>query len=33
SPAADGTYKQTINIRAGVVFAGILPAASIPALF
>jgi hypothetical protein len=33
TPAADGTYKQTLNIRGGVVFSGILPAASLPALF
>jgi hypothetical protein len=33
APAADGSYKQTINIRGGVVFAGIIPAGAIPALF
>jgi hypothetical protein len=33
SPAQDGSYSQTINIRAGLVFAGLLPAAMIPPAF
>ncbi len=31
--AADGSYTQTINIRAGIVFSGIVPTAVIPALY
>jgi len=31
--AADGSYSQTINIAAGVVFSGLMPAAMIPPLF
>ena len=30
--AADGSYSQTLNIRAGVVFAGLLPVAMVPPL-
>lgn len=30
APAADGSYSQTVNIAAGVVFAGIVPAAMLP---
>jgi hypothetical protein len=33
APAADGSYSQTINIAAGVVFSGIAPVAMIPPLF
>ncbi len=33
APAADGSYSQTLNLAAGVVFAGLLPAAVIPPLF
>ena len=32
SPGADGTYSETINIRAGVVMSGIIPLALIPPL-
>jgi len=31
--AADGSYSQTVNIAAGVVFSGLMPAAIIPPLF
>ena len=31
--AADGSYSQTVNIAAGVVFSGLVPAAVIPPLF
>ena len=31
--AADGSYSQALNIRAGVVFAGLLPVGVIPPLF
>ncbi len=31
--AADGSYSQTLNIAAGVVFAGLVPAGLIPPLF
>ena len=31
--AADGSYSQTVNIAAGVVFAGLVPAAVIPPLY
>jgi hypothetical protein len=31
--AADGSYSQTVNIAAGVVFSGLVPAAMIPPLF
>lgn len=33
SPATDGSYSSTINIAAGVVFAGLVPAAVIPPLY
>lgn len=33
APAADGSYSQTFNIAAGVVFAGLLPATVIPPVF
>lgn len=33
APADDGSYAQTLSINAGVVFAGIVPAAVIPPLF
>lgn len=32
-PAADGSYSQTLNIAAGVVFSGLVPAAVIPPLY
>ncbi len=31
-PAADGSYSQTLNIKAGVVFVGLVPVAMIPPL-
>ena len=31
--AADGSYSQTVNIAAGVIFTGIVPAAVIPPLY
>jgi hypothetical protein len=31
--AADGSYSQTLNIAAGVVFSGLMPAGMIPPLF
>lgn len=31
--AADGSYSQTLNIQAGVVFAGLVPTGMIPPLF
>jgi hypothetical protein len=31
-PAADGSYSQTLNIKAGVVFVGLVPVAIIPPL-
>lgn len=31
--AADGSYSQTVNIAAGVVFSGLVPAAVIPPLY
>lgn len=31
--AADGSYAQTINIRAGIVFSGLVPTAVIPPLY
>lgn len=31
--AADGSYSQSLNIRAGVVFAGLVPTGMIPPLF
>jgi hypothetical protein len=31
--ASDGSYSQTLNIAAGVVFSGLVPAAVIPPLF
>lgn len=31
--AADGSYSQTLNIAAGVVFVGLVPTAMIPALY
>jgi hypothetical protein len=31
--ADDGSYSQTINIAAGIVFAGLMPAGTLPALF
>jgi hypothetical protein len=31
--AADGSYSQSVNVAAGVVFAGMVPAAVIPPLF
>jgi hypothetical protein len=31
--AADGSYSQSVNVAAGVVFAGLVPAAIIPPLF
>lgn len=33
TPGADGAYTQTLDIRAGVVFAGLVPVAVIPPLF
>jgi hypothetical protein len=33
NPAADGSYSQTLNIAAGVVFSGLVPTGVIPALF
>jgi hypothetical protein len=33
APAADGSYSQTVNISAGVVFSGIAPVAMIPPVF
>lgn len=33
SKAADGSYAQTVNIRAGVVFSGLVPAMVIPPLY
>jgi hypothetical protein len=33
SPAEDGSYSQTLDIRGGVVFAGPLPVTAIPPLF
>jgi hypothetical protein len=33
SPAADGSYSQTINIAAGLVFVGLVPVGSLPPLF
>jgi hypothetical protein len=31
--AEDGSYSQTLNIAAGVVFAGLIPAGMIPPAF
>lgn len=31
-PAADGSYSQTLNIKAGIVFVGLVPVAMIPPL-
>jgi hypothetical protein len=33
TPAADGSYSQTLNIAAGVVFSGMMPTGVIPPLF
>lgn len=33
TPAEDGSYSQTLNIAAGVVFAGLVPTGMIPPLF
>jgi hypothetical protein len=33
TPAADGSYSQTLNIRGGVILAGLIPAGLIPPLF
>jgi hypothetical protein len=33
SPAEDGTYNQTVNLRGGVILAGLIPAGLIPPLF
>lgn len=33
TPAADGSYSQTLNLAAGVVFSGLVPAGVIPPLF
>jgi hypothetical protein len=33
TPAEDGSYSQTLNIAAGVVFSGLVPAGIIPPLF
>jgi hypothetical protein len=33
TPAEDGSYSQTLNIAAGVVFSGLVPAGMIPPLF
>lgn len=33
TPAADGSYSQTLNIRGGVILAGLIPAGMIPPLF
>ncbi|MEO6012181.1 MAG: DUF2125 domain-containing protein [Devosia sp.] len=31
--AADGSYSQTVNIAAGVIFSGLMPAGVVPSLF
>lgn len=33
SPAADGSYTQTINVAAGLMFVGLVPVGSLPPLF
>ena len=33
TPAEDGSYSQTLNIAAGVVFSGLVPTGIIPPLF
>jgi hypothetical protein len=33
SPAADGSYSQTVNIAAGLMFVGLVPAGMLPPLF
>jgi len=33
SPAADGSYTQSINVAAGLVFVGLVPVGSLPPLF
>lgn len=33
SPAADGSYSQTVNIAAGLMFVGLVPAGMLPPMF
>jgi len=33
SPAADGSYSQTVNIAAGLMFVGLVPAGMLPPVF
>jgi len=32
-PAADGSYSQTLNLRGGFIFSGLLPLGQLPPLF